>query len=197
MALDDMLRALENEGRSAQAEILKSAKNQAADIVKAAKAQTAEIEALYTDRVNRSIEDETAKMLTEARRHVERSASKTKDKIIEDVFAGSLAELKKTRESADYERVFGRLAHDAIARAEGHVIVHVDPRDQALAESVLSKTKFDYELMTDISTDGGLVISAEQGRVVIDNTVESRAARARVFMKGVVAARLFGGAANG
>lgn len=197
MALDDMLRALEEEGRSAQADILKTAKNQADDIVKTAKGQVGEIEAVYTDRVNRSIEDETAKMLTEARRHVERSVSKTKEKIIEDVFTGAAADLKKTRGSKDYNAVFERLAHDALSRAEGHVVIHVDPRDKALAEAVIKKSGAGYELKTDISNDGGLIISAEEGRVVIDNTVESRAARARVFMKSQVASRLFGGVANG
>jgi vacuolar-type H+-ATPase subunit E/Vma4 len=191
MALDDMLRALEEEGRSQQAEIISTAKKQAADIVKGAKAQVAEIEATHTDRVNRSVEDETAKMLTEARRKVERGISKVKETMIEDAFAGAASGLKTARKAGDYETVFAALAHDAIQKAEGHVVVHIDSRDQKLAETILKKAGFDYELRADLVTDGGLIISAEEGRVIIDNTFESRAARARVFMKSQVASRLF------
>lgn len=196
MAIDDMLRALEEEGRLQQTEILDSAKLQAAEIVKTAKGQIAQIESVHTDRVNKIVEDETAKMLTEAKRHVERGVSKVKDKLIEAVFTGALADLKKVRKSADYEGVFRRLAQDAIDRAEGHIEIHIDARDRGLADKVFGASKIDYELKEDIETSGGAIISAEQGRVIIDNTVESRTARAREFMTSLAATRLFGEAAD-
>jgi vacuolar-type H+-ATPase subunit E/Vma4 len=191
VALDDMLQALEDEGERQQDEILESAKRQAAEIVKAARDQTAAIKAAHVDRVSRAAADDMARALTSARHHVEQAVSAAKEVVIEETFDAGLSQLSHVRQAPDYPSIFASLALEALDQAEGNAIVHVDPRDQALAKQVLDADKNSHDLEADIKTTGGLVLTAADGRIAIDNTLESRAERARRFLKTEVAALLF------
>lgn len=191
MALDDMLQALEEEGDRQQDEILESAKRQAAEIVRAAKDQVDEIKGAHLDRVTRAATDDMARALMSAKHHVEQTVSAAKEEVIESSFTAGMGQLAKVRQSRDYPDIFARLTEEALGQAAGDLTVHVDPRDRKLAESVLKKSGIAYNLVTDIKTEGGLTLTADGGRIAIDNTLESRSERARRFLKTEVAALLF------
>ncbi len=192
MALDDMLKALEVDGRQQQSDILETARVQARDIIKSAEAQAGAIKEEHLDKINRVIGEEKTKLLAEARTSVDREVSRTKDDVIEDIFDKAMADMRAIRSSKEYPAVFESLALEALSQAQGSLVVHIDPRDKKLAEEVLSKMSADYRLETDLTSQGGLEITAADGRITISNTMESRADRARRFLKSEVAATVFG-----
>ncbi len=192
MALNDMLKALEDDGKQQQSDIMETARIQARDIIKAAESQAGDIKSAHVDKMNKVIKEETTKLLAEAKTSVDREVNRTKDDVIEDLFDKAHERLRAVRSSKDYPGIFRELADEALSQADGALIIHVDPRDQKIAEDVLSKSKADYKLETDLTSQGGVEITAEKGRITISNTLESRADRARRFLKSEVAASVFG-----
>ncbi len=191
MALDDMLKALEEEGKQQQGDILETSRAQAREIIKAAEAQASDIEQAHLDKMNKAINDETTKLLAEAKIYVDRKVSKAKEEMIEDAFDQADDKLSKIRYASDYVALFEQLLREALSQAEGSVVVHVDPHDAALARDVKEKTAVDYQIELDLDNDGGMEVTAENGRITIANTIESRGDRARRFMKSEVAASLY------
>jgi V/A-type H+-transporting ATPase subunit E len=192
VALDDMLKALEEDGKQQQSDIMETARVQARDIIKSAEAQAGDIKAAHVDKMNKAIGEETTKLLSEAKTSVDREVNRTKDDVIEDLFDKAHDRLRAVRASKEYNAMFRQLTEEALAQADGALVIHVDPRDLKLAEEVLAQSKADYKLETDLTSQGGLEISAENGRITISNTLESRADRARRFLKSEVAASVFG-----
>jgi vacuolar-type H+-ATPase subunit E/Vma4 len=187
-----MLKALEVDGKQQQSDIMETARVQARDIIKSAEAQAGDIKTAHVDKMNRLISEETTKLLSEAKTIVERELNRTKDDVIEDIFDKAHEKMRSVRASKDYPAIFDTLLNEALSQADGTITIHVDPRDKKLAEEVLSKTGKDYKLETDLTSQGGVEITAEKGRITIANTIESRLDRARRFLKSEVAAAVFG-----
>jgi vacuolar-type H+-ATPase subunit E/Vma4 len=192
VALDDMLKALEEDGKQQQSDIMEAARVQARDIIKSAESQAGGIKSAHIDKMNRVIADEKTRLLAEAKTVVEYEVSRTKDDVIEDLFDEAYERLRAVRSSKEYPAVFRKLAEEALSQADGALVIHVDPRDKKLAEEVLAGSKADYKLETDLTSQGGLEITADNSRITISNTLESRADRARRFLKSEVAATVFG-----
>lgn len=192
MALDDMLKALEEDGKQQQSDIMETARVQARDIIKSAESQAGDIKSAHIDKVNIIISEETTKLLSEAKAAVDREISRMKDDVIEDLFDEAHERLRAVRLSKDYPEIFSRLIAEALSQAEGELVIHIDPRDKKLAGEILAKSKAKYHLDTDLTSLGGVEITAEKGRITISNTFESRADRARRFLKSEVAAAVFG-----
>lgn len=192
MALNDMLKALEEDGKQQQSDIMETARVQARDIIKSAEAQAGDIKTAHVDKMNKIISEETTKLVSEAKTSVDREINRTKDDVIEDIFDKAHDKMRSVRSMKEYPAIFDALMQEALSQADGSIIVHVDPRDKKLADEVLSKTDSDYRLETDLSSQGGVEITAENGRITISNTIESRLDRARRFLKSEVAATVFG-----
>ena len=71
--------------------------------------------------------------------------------------------------------------------------VHVDPRDQALAGEILARSFPAAELIADLTTLGGAVVTSADDRIRIDNTFEARLVRATEVHRRELARQLFGG----
>jgi vacuolar-type H+-ATPase subunit E/Vma4 len=63
------------------------------------------------------------------------------------------------------------------ALGAGPFHVHVDKRDEDLCQKTLSALHFHAEIIPDLDSDGGLVVSLPDLSVIISNTVESRLER--------------------
>jgi vacuolar-type H+-ATPase subunit E/Vma4 len=192
VALDDMLKALEEDGKQQQSDIMETARVQARDIIKSAESQAGDIKTAHVEKMNKVIGEETTKLLSEAKTSVDREVNRTKDDVIEDLFDKAHERLRAVRSSKVYPEIFRRLVEEALVQADGALVIHVDPRDKKLAEDILADSKADYKLETDLTSQGGLEITAENDRITISNTLESRADRARRFLKSEVAASVFG-----
>lgn len=191
MALKDMLKALEEEGQQQLKEITETARKQARDIIEAAEQQAAGIKDQYVERMNKVIAGEKTKLMSDATVYVKREVSRAKEEVIGSAFNTTSDNLRNTRTAKDYPETFERLAREAVSQTEGPVVAHVDSRDAKLADSVLKKIGADYTLKPDLKTAGGLNITVDNGRIVIENTLEVRIDRARRFLKSEVVAILY------
>ncbi|HOT93577.1 MAG TPA: V-type ATP synthase subunit E [Methanoregulaceae archaeon] len=102
--------------------------------------------------------------------------------------------LAQLRGSDRYSSIMERLLLEAVASlGEPGGRVHVDPRDEALALGILARSLPGVELVADISTMGGAVVTSSDDRIRIDNTFEARLVRASEDFRRELARRLFGG----
>ena len=70
--------------------------------------------------------------------------------------------------------------------------LHIDKKDEALCRQCIKDAGKELELVTDLTTRGGLNGSTPDGKVIIRNTIEDRLARAKERMKTVVFSGLYG-----
>jgi len=89
--------------------------------------------------------------------------------------------------------LFSRLLNESAGEMEGGAIVlHVDPRDEALCREVLAQSGREFQVVPDITTWGGVIVSSPDEQVRIHNTLESRLERAKNLYKKEVCRILFG-----
>jgi len=192
MALDDILRAIEEEGEARCKEILDNAKAEAAEILKNAKEEAKSVIEEYVSRAEATMYGEKTRILSDAKLYVKKQVIQAKEEHIEDAFDNVASELEAMRKRPEYARYFRRLLDETAANAEGNLIISVDRRDEKVARDAVAAAGLDCELRTDISTLGGLKAITADGRIVLTNTIDSRLERAKQFLKPEVATKLFG-----
>jgi len=193
MTYEDLIQSMEASAQEKIAEIRKNADLQGAMIIKEAedKAEAVRVEVL--DQARATIADRRNRLLYKTRQD-ERSADiETREEILERVYSQAAARLGKFRERDDYRSLFLRLLDESVAEMEGGVIVlHVDPRDETLCREILAQTGREFQVVPDITTWGGVIVSSPDGQVRIHNTLESRLERAKNLYKKEVCRILFG-----
>jgi V/A-type H+-transporting ATPase subunit E len=124
----------------------------------------------------------------------------------EQRLAGVLAEartcLARLRERADYPAILQRLAEEALATLHQQevqgVIMHIDPRDQALVYVLLPRLRASLPATVSLTVNpslhgwGGVIIGSEDGQIMVDNTLESRLEQALPYLRQEVAELLDG-----
>ncbi|MFH1736612.1 MAG: V-type ATP synthase subunit E [Actinomycetota bacterium] len=192
MALDDMLRAIEEEGEARCKEILDNAEAEAAEILKNAKEEAKRVREEYVTRAEATMYGEKTRILSDAKLYVKKQVIQAKEKHIEDAFDNVASEFEAMRKRPEYASYFRRLLDETAANAEGNLVISVDRRDEKVARDAVAAAGLDCELRTDISTLGGLKAITADGRIVLTNTIDSRLERAKQFLKPEVATKLFG-----
>ena len=191
MAIEDIIRALEEEADGEVTEIVDAAKMQASGILEDARAEADKIRA---DRLEHGTSAGTARgqqLVNAARLDNKRSLAAAKERGIADVYATAEKRLAETRKDSAYTALFTALAEEAVAGVEGAYTVQVDAADEALAKSVFGTAGATASIET-MPTLGGLTIVADQGHVFRRNTLDERLAKSRKAGQSHVAEILFG-----
>jgi len=191
MSIEDILRALDEQCRQECQEIFSRAEGEAKQILDKAQDEAEAIRQARLAKVKAEAESETTSMLYSARLKSKNEIISAKEKIAEKALAAAEERLRGLRSQSDYPAVLEELIKEGLSRITGKVVVHVDPADEAVADTVMRGLGKDYELRTDIQTAGGAMISDADGRVRIINTVEERLNRAREKLRMHVSGILF------
>ena len=87
-----------------------------------------------------------------------------------------------------------RLIREALeALGEGGARLHVDPRDEETVRALLPRLPGGLPMMPDLETGGGVAVDSADGRIRVDNTFDSRLARAGEVYRRELFDRLIGG----
>lgn len=192
MALDEMLRALEEDSKKECEEIMARAKQNAERIVAEAKEDAKRVKQDEIAKVISGLEGERERVLNETRLAIKKEAIRAKEEVIQEVFSEVDNRLEKVRESPDYSGIFESLALETLEGIEGRIKVEVDQKDLALAKSILETKKLDYWLEASPASSSGFKVTSEDGRITITNTLNSRLEKASQFLRSEIAKALFG-----
>lgn len=191
MAIQDIFRALEEQGEKDCREIIDAAKAQAKAIAADADDQVEQIRAARVAAAEANVKAKATKIINEARIDRIRAVSQAKDKGIDQVFTDATAQLAKLRGSKEYEALFKTLVEEAVSGLTGDIVLVVDKADEALASRVVADLGANATVDASGSTIGGITATGSGGRVVRRNTLEDRIRKVRRNSQSEIVETLF------
>lgn len=180
MALEDIFKALEEQGEAECADIVEAARDQADSIAKEAAREADAIRAKRIELAERSVRSATAQQMNTVRLEGKKEVASVKEDAVQAVFAAALGQLGTLRGTAGYEALFRALAAEALEGVAADAEVLVDPADEKIAASVLSEMGVSAPVRSELDSAGGLVVLTDGGRIARRNTLEDRLDKARV-----------------
>jgi vacuolar-type H+-ATPase subunit E/Vma4 len=135
---------------------------------------------------------ECARRLYRAKLEALRTVGEVRNGLLQTALAETHSCLAGLRATPGYALILRQLMEEAIralgdVRAEGGPCrLEVDPRDEALAQSILADLRLDLDTTAVLDCWGGLVAHSSDGRIVASNTLEARLERAAPFLRRIL-----------
>jgi len=113
-----------------------------------------------------------------------RIKASARDALMAQTLTLSKERLADLRHDTRYPVVMRRLIEEAVhllgenGVQTGRVVLVIDPRDEALIQSIARDLDLDVSIETTLEGWGGIVLLSEDGRISVTNTLESRIERA-------------------
>lgn len=194
MPINEMLAALEQEGKEHCQKILADARAQAKQKIKETEEAGLELEKQLVAEADSKLEKERSKAFKEANFSVNKSIIEKKEELIKQLFK-KLNDTFQSRMQASSADTFKKLAIEAIDRVKTgrkEVIVSVNKKDIENAKRVFNQLDVEYKVDNNLNTIGGLIIKSADGKITVNNTLESRAQKAQQLLKPQIITLLFG-----
>ncbi len=174
-------------------EIKKRTEREIEAIRREAAERAAEIRQEHMENAVRSLAMEQYRQISSTRKDVRLESLKAKADLLDRAFRGAEVVLASVRENGSYSAIYRRLLKEAVQEMEGEVCqLHVDAKDLEICRRILEDLNINCEILPDLHTSGGLVARSQDGRLVVENTVESRLARAREVLRSEIFPLLYG-----
>ncbi len=183
MALTDILEAIRVETDAEIAAIEAEGEARAAAIAEEGDRAAAAVEAELAATRDEEAATAAKRIRNKAKLEADRQVRASREAIVQRIFADVEQRLVGLRSAPDYGAILVRLAGEAIAVLPNAAVVHIDPRDAAHLDARLGRP---LDVVADLSTSGGLLVSSPDGRTV-HNTVEVRLERAAPHLRRLIA----------
>ncbi len=190
MAIEDILKALDDQAQADCDAVIGEAKEHAKLILEEAQREADNVHDGFVKQVERVATTDASKKVNAARLAAKMNVSSVKGDGVASVFDSARTQLPTLR-SSGYDRLFGQLAAEAFAGLSGSVTVHVVAADVDLAQSAAAAAGLSADVRGDLDSAGGLVVEMNGGRIVRRNTLEDRLERSRQLVQSDVAKVLF------
>jgi vacuolar-type H+-ATPase subunit E/Vma4 len=191
MAIEDILKALDEQAQADCEAVLEEARQHATLIVEEGTREAQQIHDGFSRQAERVATVEASKLVNAARLEAKMNVSSVKGDAVVDVFDSAAAKLGEVRSAGSYDSLFGQLAAEAFVGLESPVVVRVAPADAALAASAVQASGLTADVDPTLETAGGIVVEASNGRIIRRNTLEDRLDRTRQLIPADVAKVLF------
>ena len=136
---------------------------------------------------------ECARRLYRAKLDARRTVGQVRDGLVQTALAEAHTQLASLRAAPDYPHILHRLTEEARQALGGDSAaasacrLDIDPRDEALVQSILSDLGLRLETTPSLNCWGGLVAHSGDGRIMASNTLEARFERATPFLRRTLA----------
>ncbi len=193
MTYEDLIKSMEVNAEKKINEILNKARQEAEEIIETAKAEAETIKSSYLENAQKSVEIERNQLIYNVKAETKMRVIKEKDAVIQRAFDEAGKSLGSVRDRDTYKEYFKRMLQEAARELSGEKVrFHVDKRDSHLCEQVLAELNVNSEIITDLTSAGGLNVSTRDDTVVVFNTIESRLNNARELLKREIFSMLYG-----
>jgi V/A-type H+-transporting ATPase subunit E len=193
MTYENLIESMEVSAEKRINEILKNAHEQGDEIRKTALTKAQLIKAAYREEAQKSVDGERNKLIYQVKAENKMNVIKEKDRVIKSAFAEVKKRLDNFRNDENYHDNFKKMLQEAVRALETEkVVLHIDKRDESLCRQVLNELNINSQIVADLTSGGGLVVSTKDGKIVVFNTVESRLAKAEELMRREIFATLYG-----
>ena len=194
MAYEELIHSMEMDAALRVQEVRTAARAFVDETLKTARGHADEICAGHLAETERRIEVERHQRLYRAREEVKASLARVREEHLQRALAAAREELARWRDMVGYPDVLERLVREALeALGEDAGRVHVDPRDEAFVRALLASQPDGPLVTPDLETAGGVTVDSVDGRILVDNTFDSRLVRAGEVYRRELYDRLNGG----
>jgi V/A-type H+/Na+-transporting ATPase subunit E len=194
MSIEQLIESVEVSADERITELKEKAYRQSVEIRKAAEGKDEAIKQKYLDAVKKTIEAERNKLFAKIKDETRMLFTRTKDELYKKAFFEAQKNLSLVRSRSDYENNFRKMLQEVVLELKGEDIqLHIDKRDENLCKKLVSELKLNCEVVTDITSSGGLNASTKDGKFIVFNTIESRFEKAKALLKPEIFTTLYGG----
>jgi V/A-type H+-transporting ATPase subunit E len=189
MSLEAILASIESSGETEIEGLRREAESHARQIVEAAERKAA----IAREEARRAAlwpaAAERARRLHQAKLEALRTVGEIRNRLIETTLSETRQRLAELRADPDYPLILRRLiaeAIDALGEAElqtGRAVLKIDPRDEPSLAAILNEMNVNLQVVTALHGWGGVIVTSGDGRVVVNNTLESRLERTTPFLR--------------
>jgi len=193
MKYDHLIKAIEDGAEEKIREIRDSKDREINEIREHAEAESVQLRKDLLAETKRRVDVEKNKKIYSAREQAKDHLAQARHEAYLQVFHEAAVRLSSFRSSPLYEAFFKAVLAEIMESLDsGTIHLHIDKKDEVLCGRLVKDTGKEFEIVTDLTTHGGLNGSTPDGKVVIRNTIEDRLARAGERMKVVVFSGLYG-----
>ena len=193
MALEDILKALEDKAKSQIEQIKAEGERRARDIKSEAEREASHARRLRLQRFESSVRSEANSIVYSATLKAKNRLIDAQNEVVSEAFDLAASRLAEIRNSPDYPRILEKLIDECLEFLDSRELrVRVNAEDRELASRILKEKGVDFEMLEPLDTSGGVWMSAREGEISIHNTFESRLSKAKEKMRVKVSRALFG-----
>jgi vacuolar-type H+-ATPase subunit E/Vma4 len=193
MAIEDILKALDEQARAECDQIAADAQGEADRILEEAREQAEKIKSHRMTRVQTTVEPKAQQLVNAARLANKREIESVRVRAVDSVFDDALVRLKTLRnDPREYEPLLRGLLKEAAQNSNGDSEALVDPADEALARELIRDMQLTCTLEAAVTPYGGVTVTSCAGKVARRNTLEDRLEQVRSTSRAAVAEMLFG-----
>lgn len=189
----ELVAILEKEASAEIERILAEARAQADQLTEEARAESQAL--LEAQRQRLEAERKAARQKAESTAQLRAAALvlQAKDQVLTEVSARAETELSRVQQNGgEYTALLGGLIREAATGLSGRVTVEVNQKDLQVARQALRDLTLDAEVKPTDEISGGVRLSIDDGRFMVENTLASRLERAKPLLVTEVAALLWG-----
>lgn len=194
MSLEAILEAIGDAGDAQVSEIEARTRTQVYEILANARVEAEDIDEDAYNTAFAPAAKERARIIHRARLEAMRIVGEAREVLVDMTLERTRGALTGLRTDRLYPDVLCRLLEEALAELgssvehEAKIHLEADQRDRVLLEKLLLHLVVDVEVSYTRECWGGLIARSEDGRVVVDNLLETRLERAIPFLRQYLAA---------
>ncbi len=193
MKYDHLIQAIEDGAEEKLRDFMEIKGREIREIQERAETESAQVRKDLRTETERRINVEKNKKIYSAREQAKDHLTRARQEACLQVFQEAEVRLSSLRSNPSYGAFFKAVLAEITESLDSEKIrLHIDKKDEALCRQCIKDAVKELELVTDLTTRGGLNGSTPDGKVIIRNTIEDRLARAKERMKTVVFSGLYG-----
>jgi V/A-type H+/Na+-transporting ATPase subunit E len=192
LALEDILRALEDKTGARIEVIQNEARQRVAEILSEVDKDAARMKRAKLKKVEDAVRSEATAIVYSASLKAKNELIKAQEETVDEAFRLAEARLSELYKDERYPSVLGVLLDEALEFFEGEVVLQVRQSDRELVEKLMAQRQRQYRLSeSPLEASGGLMASSPGGEVIVSNTFESRLDKARDKLRLEISKALF------
>jgi V/A-type H+-transporting ATPase subunit E len=195
-----IIKKIESDSKAEAEEILKEAEETASEILSEAEEKAKTIENEILQRGKREAEQEKQRIIANAKLRARKILLDTKEELIDSVFSKVREELSDLDKSKEYPEILSNLIVEAATSIGGNEIILYCRKEDSkiLTQEFLKKLskKLNCKLTLaseSINATGGVIARSVDGKIEVDNTLETRMERLKEDLRSTAARILFAG----
>lgn len=197
MAIDDILRALEDSAEKRIEAIEQDTQQRVNEIISEVEKEAVRTKRLRLRKIDDAIKSECTGIVYSASLKAKNELIKAQEETVDEAFRLAEQRLSDLHSNEEYPKVFELLLDECLEVLEGEVIIQVRTDDRALVDSLMEDRQVPYSISeTPLEASGGLVAGSPDGEVVVYNYFESRLSKAKETLRLDISNTLFSSEAN-